>query len=399
MGKIIPVADKVFLVGVNDRHTRLFEALWPLPNGIAYNSYLIDDEKVVLIDAVKEIFTSNLLRMLEAKLGPGRQVDYLVINHMEPDHSGALRLLSRVFPDMKIVGNRKTIEFLAELHGITENLLTVQDGGVLELGKRRLNFITTPMVHWPETMMTYEAEDKILFSGDAFGGFGTLEQAVFDDETHDRHFFEGETLRYFSNIIGKFSSMVQKALQKIKPLPVNIIAPAHGLIWRREPARIIDLYDRWSRHEPCAGVTIAYGSMYSNTEKEMEFLARTLVQEGIDDIRVHNVSHSHISYMIRDIWDTGAVILGTPTYDVGIFPYLRFLLQMLEDKKLKSRLLGIFGSYGWSGGGVKGIAEFAKKVDWEIVEPIVEARFFPNTDDLNQCEKLARNLAQRLGMS
>lgn len=391
----IPLAPGVTWVGVNDRRTRLFESLWPLPHGVAYNAYLIEDEKVALIDAVKDLFSGDLAGNLQARLG-GRPVDYLVINHIEPDHSGAVRLLRQLFPQMVIVGNRKTAEFLEHLHGITDNLRVVADGDELSLGRRTLRFSMTPMVHWPETMMTYLAGDGILFSGDAFGGFGTVERGLFDDQQPDLAHFEDEALRYYANIIGRVSPMVQKALQKLAGLPLKIIAPTHGLVWRNNPGRIVELYDRWSSYRAEPAVVVAYASMYGNTERTMEAVCGALTCAGVSDLRVHNVSESHPSTILRDIWRARGLVLGTPTYELGVFPLVENLLSLLREKRLCGRTLGIFGSYGWSGGGVKGVQAFAAEMKWEVVEPAVEARFAATAEHLAQIERLAAALAARL---
>src|SRR5690554_4683295 len=217
MNNPIKVTEKVYWIGVNDRETSLFENLWPLDKGVAYNSYLINDEKVALVDTVKinkmEVYFEKIQEILEK----GKQVDYLIINHMEPDHSGAIKEVLHYFPNTKIVGNKKTLDMLQEFYGIEENLYLVEDGDVLDLGEHKLKFFLTPMVHWPETMMSYDLKDKILFSMDAFGGFGSLDGGVFDDEVN-LEFYEDEIRRYFSNIVGKYSSMVQRALNKLKGL-------------------------------------------------------------------------------------------------------------------------------------------------------------------------------------
>ena len=396
MEQHIAIADGVYWVGVNDRRTQLFESLWPLPHGVAYNAYLVDDEKVVLIDAVKDLFSGDLAGNLQALLGGRRPVDYLVINHIEPDHSGAVQLLRQLFPQMQIVGNKKTMEFLQHLHGIDDNLIVVQDGDELDLGRRKLRFHITPMVHWPETMMTYLAGEGILFSGDAFGGFGTLERGLFDDMLPEHSLVEDEALRYYSNIVGRVSPMVQKALQKLAGLELKIVAPTHGLVWRGNPGRIVELYDRWSSYQAEEAVVVAYASMYGNTERTMEAVARALTRAGVRDLRVHNVSESHPSYILRDIWRARGLVIGTPTYEIGVFPLVDNLLSMLHEKRLCQRTLGIFGSYGWSGGGVKGVQEFAAKMKWEVVEPVVEARFATKAEHLVQVEQMALQLAARV---
>jgi flavorubredoxin len=269
----------------------------------------------------------------------------------------------------------------------------VQDGDELELGKRKLKFLLTPMVHWPETMMSYEPAAKILFSGDAFGGFGTLDGGIFDD-TLDIAYLEDEILRYFSNIVGRYASMVQKAMTRLKDVQVKIVAPTHGPIWRKHPERIIELYDRWSRYEAEKGVVIAYASMYRSTERMAEAAAEGLSEQGLAAVRVHNVSQSHVSYIIRDIWRYKGLILGSPTYDTKVFPLMDSLLRLLETKMVKKRVVGIFGSFGWAGGAVKAMTEFVKNSGLELVEPAVEAQFAPDAGEIEQCRQLGRNMAR-----
>jgi len=390
----IPVVDDVYWVGVNDRRTALFEAIWPIPRGISYNSYLIADEKVALVDTVKDLSLHRYLDKLTNLVGPGRQIDYLVINHLEPDHSGAVPTLKRIFPAMRIVGNKKTAEFLKHLYGV-EDTHVVQDGDTLALGRRTLQFHLTPMVHWPETMMTYETSAGILFSGDAFGGFGTLDGGIFDDEV-DIYYFEDEILRYFSNIVGKYAPMVQKAIEKLGALDIKIVASTHGPIWRQDPGRIIDLYQRWSRHEAEPGVVLVFASMYGNTEKMAEAVARGLAEGGVTTIRTHDVSTSHISFIIRDIWRHGGLVLGSPTYDAGVFPPMEMLLKLLGSKRIGNRVVGLFGSHGWAGGAVKAMQKFVEGASLELVEPVVDARFAATPEQLDQCRQLGSAMARRV---
>ena len=391
----VAITEGIHWVGANDRTTDLFEGIWPIPRGVSYNSYLIVDDKVVLIDTVRQGSFGQLLDKIRHVLGPKRGIDYLIVNHMEPDHSGSIRMLREAFPQMRIVGNRKTVEFLSHFYRVIENVSTVDNGDTLDLGRRRLKFYLTPMVHWPETMMTYEETGKVLFSGDAFGGFGTLDGGIFDDEV-DIDYFEGEILRYFSNIVGKYCPMVQKAIDKLKNLEIKVIASAHGPIWRQNPQAIVERYDRWSRHQAEEGVVIAYASMYGNTERMMEAVARGLAEEEVSRIRIHNVSRIHVSYLISDAWRFRALILGNPTYDAGPFPLMDNFLRLLEQKALKRRVLGLFGTYGWSGGGVSALKEFATKGEWDLVEPTVEARCSPTDGDLAACFELGKNVVKRL---
>jgi flavorubredoxin len=392
----IAVCGHIYWVGVNDYETQLFENLWPLPKGVSYNSYLIVDDKVALIDTVKQAFLPNLVNKIEQLLPPGKTLDYLIINHMEPDHSGSLKLFPKLFPEMKIIGNKRTAEFLESYYGITSPLVVVDEEDVLDLGHHKLKFYLTPMIHWPETMMTYETTAKILFAGDAFGGFGALEGGIFDDEVK-ADYYENETLRYFSNIVGKFSPMVQKAIARLKSLDIETIASAHGPVWRQNPHHILEQYDRWSSHQTEPGAVIAYGSMYANTQRMAETVARAIAEAGVQEIRLHHASTSHLSYILTDAWRFKGLALGSCTYDNRLFPPLRLLVDFLKDKGVaQNRRLGIFGSYGWSGGAVKEIQDFATQGNWTVVEPTVQVKGAPTQETLEQCYLLGKNLAEAI---
>jgi flavorubredoxin len=392
MEKIVRIADGIFYVGVNDRDTHLFENIWPLPKGVSYNSYLVVDEKTVLIDTVKVAKTKDYLEKINTVLN-GRPLNYLIVNHMEPDHSGALTLISHAFPGLKIVGNRKTLEFIKSMYDLKADFLEVNDGDELNLGRYRLKFFLTPMVHWPETMMTYETTEKVLFSGDAFGGFGSLDGGIFDDEV-DVNYYEHEIRRYYSNIVGKFGPMVQKALQKLSSLEIRIVCSTHGPVWRTNPGRIISAYDRWSRYEYDEGVVIAYGTMYGNTEKMADFVARVLSEEGLKNIRVMNTSTVHESFIINEIWRFKGVMLGTCTYNNGIYPPMENLIINLAHKGLPNRVFGVFGSYGWSGGGVKGIVDYIQKNKWTLIDEPVEVQFSAKAADYEKLRHLALAMAR-----
>lgn len=395
MNSSIPVTPDIHWVGMNDRQTTLFEGLWPLPRGVCYNSYLIRDEKTVLVDTVKAMTAGGFLDKLHELLGQDGTLDYLIVNHMEPDHSGAIELILQCQPQIKIVGNAKTARFLKAFYDIEDNFVEVKDGDTLDIGRHKLSFHLVPMVHWPETMVTYDATDRVLFSADAFGGFGAMTGGIFDDEL-DVSYFEDEILRYFSNIVGKYCNMVQRAIKKLAGLDIGVIAPTHGPVWRHDPAHIIALYDRWSRHEGEDGVVLAYGSMYGNSERMMEAVASGLSCEDLARVRIHNVSTTHLSYLIRDAWRFKGLILGSPTYDMGLFPPMQFFIDMLERKKLRNRVLGLFGTYVWSGGGVKTLTRFAEEGDWNVVDPVVEANAHPTAADIDACQELGRNIVRRI---
>jgi flavorubredoxin len=361
---------------------------------VTYNSYVIKDEKNVLVDTVKVSKMALFLQKLRGLLDGGG-IDYLVINHMEPDHSGAILEIVHNYPEVKIVGNTKTFEFLKGFYGIVDNLYEVKDGDEIHLGRHNLRFYMTPMVHWPETMMTYEVEDKILFTGDAFGGFGTLDGGVFDDEvTID--YYENEIRRYYSNIVGKFGPMVQKALKKLEGLEVRVVASTHGPVWRSNPERIIKSYDRWSKYEADPGVVIVFGSMYGNTEKMADYVARKIAEYGVKDIRVMSTSTTHDSYIINEIWKYKGVIFGSCTYNVGLFPPMESLIKNLSHKGIKNRVFGVFGTYGWSGGGVKTILEYVEHNKWPLVGEAVEVKLTPSKEDYRRLDALAKSMAEQV---
>lgn len=391
---MIEIKPGVYWTGINDRTTDLFEGMWPLPNGISYNSYLIEDEKLALVDSVKSYFEREFLEKIEEKIDPS-DIDYIIVHHMEPDHSGALPTLRRLAPEAEIVCTEKALGFLESLYGITENIRTVETGDKLDLGDRTLQFFETPFVHWPETMMTYEPSEKILFTGDAFGGFGAMEGRIFDDQVDLEH-YEGEILRYFSNIVGMYSPPVQAALRKLKDVEVNVVAPTHGPVWRSEPETIIELYDKWSKMEGKKGVTLVYGSMYGNTEEMMEAVVDGIKSGGCKNLRILDASRTHLSFLLSEAWRREGLIIGAPTYDARIFLPVDHFVELAKKKKLKNRVAGIFGSYGWSGGSVDQIKSTVEELDWELVEPIADFRGSPTEEDLEKGRELGKAVAERI---
>ncbi len=387
----VPVKGKVYWIGVNDRRKRLFENMWPLDKGVSYNSYLIVDEKTALIDTIEDRASGNYIERIE-KLLNGRKLDYLIINHMEPDHSGEIKAIYDHFKGVTIVGNGKTFKMVEAYWGITENLRQVEDGDALCLGYHNLSFLMTPWVHWPETMMTYDVTEKILFSGDAFGTFGSLDGGIFDDEINF-DFYEEEMRRYYSNIVGLYSNMVQKAFAKLAGVDVKVIAPTHGPVWRSNPSKVLGLYDKWSKHEAEEGVVIVFASMYGNTEQMADYIARKLSEYGVNNIIIHDVSRTHISYLINDVWKYKGLILGSCAYTSRAFPLMEQFARELVHIKVKKRFVGIFGSYSWNGGGVKSLKEFVDESEMELVSEPVDLYGKPNPEKLAKCDELAKNMA------
>lgn len=390
----IKMSERVSYIGVNDRRLALFENMWPLPKGVSYNSYIIDDEKVVLIDTVERSKIEEFIENIKSIIGE-RPVDYLIVNHMEPDHSGGIAALSREYPNMKIVGNAKTFEMLKNFYFLESNLHEVKDGDSLEIGHHKLQFYTAPMVHWPETMLTYDETEKILFSSDAFGSFGALNGALFDDEI-DLTYYENEMRRYYSNIVGKYGAMVQKAMKKLSDVEIKMVAPAHGPVWRSNLDYLLDKYDKWSKYETEEGVVIVYGTMYGNTEKMADVIARELIEQGIRNVKVYDASKTHMSYIISDLFKYKGFIVGSCAYNTAMFPTVEHLLKEIELFGVKNHLLGIFGSYAWSGGGVKNLQKFAENIKWDMVHEPSEFKGALKAENEVEAKEIAKAMADKL---
>jgi flavorubredoxin len=390
----IKLADNVFYLGYNDRRTNLFENLWPLPYGVSYNSYLVIDEKIALVDTVERQFIDSFLDDIE-KIAGGRKIDYLVVNHMEPDHSGAINAIKSRYPGITLVGNKKTLPLIENFYFKPENFLLADDNDVLNLGKTNLKFVTIPMVHWPETMATYDETNKILFSGDAFGSFGTLDGGVFDDEIN-LALFEEESMRYFTNIVGKYCPHTQRALNKLASFDVKIIASTHGPVWRSNPDWILSRYQKWSSYTYDQGVLIVYGSMYGNTKQMAEVIARQLAVRGIKNIRVYDASKTHPSHLISDLFKYKGFIVGSAAYNNELLPSVETFLTDVEHYAPKNHYLGIFGNFSWSGGGVKNLKGFAERINWELVSESVEEKGALKEENFGKCIELANAMADKL---
>jgi len=396
MLKAIEIIDDLFYIGVNDRTKALFENLWPLPKGVSYNSYVIVDEKTALFDTVDICYSDVFFEKLESALN-GRDLNYVVINHMEPDHSGSLGLLRTKYPNVEIVGNKRTADMVSGFYGLTEGVKIIEDGEQLSLGKHNLVFNLTPMVHWPETMITYESTKKIIFSGDAFGTFGTIDGGITDKQLHPERYYD-EMIRYYSNVVGKFGSPVQKALAKLSGLEINYICSTHGPVWTipEQIEKVISIYDKLSRYEGDEGVVIAYGSMYGNTEQMAEVIATELAQQGITEVILHNVSKRSHSYIIRDIFKYKGLIVGCPTYNSKLFPEMEYLLSKVESRDMKNRYFSYFGSFTWAGAAVKRLAQFAEDSKFEIIGTPVEMKQSMRLETYDACVALGKAMAERL---
>lgn len=388
------IAKDIYYVGVNDRQKHKFENIIPLPTGVSYNAYLIMDDKTALVDTVDISFGDVFIDKIQSQL-LGKPLDYLIINHMEPDHSGSIRMIRKYYPEMIIVGNSKTLSMLEGFYGVTENTLEIKDKQILSLGSHQLEFHFTPMVHWPETMMTYDKNEKVLFSGDAFGSFGTLDGAVIDEDLNMDRYWD-EMVRYYSNIVGKYGSPVQKALKKLNLLEIELICSTHGPIWKENSKKVVELYDQLSRYEGKEGVVIVYGSMYGNTELMAETVAQGLAEAGVKNIIIHNVSKSDSSYIIRDIFKYKGLIIGSPTYCNELFPEVESLLRKIEIRGVKHRVFGCFGSFTWASAAVKRLTTFVETMKWTAAEFSVDEKQGLKTDNYEACLELGRQVAALL---
>lgn len=359
------ITKDIYYAGVNDRVTDRFEGLWPLPCGVSYNSYVVSKRKTALVDSVEAGYVAELISNVEEILGV-KSPDFLIVNHMEPDHSGGIPMLCARWPEMKIVGNRQTINIIKGFYHINDDSRyhEVKDHDVLDLGGEVLEFTLTPMVHWPETMMCFATQSKVLFSGDAFGCFGAMNGGIVDSEMDCGIYIE-EMYRYYSNIVGKYGVFVQKALAKLAGLTPAFICSTHGPVWHDDIERVMDIYDRLSRYEGEPGATIIYGSMYGHTAEVAEAIARRLAQRGIRRIRVHNASKSSMSEMIGDAFRYGILIVGSPTYSMRLFPPVEQFLQAMETREVKNKVFACFGSHTWSPVAATKIGEYLQRMKWD----------------------------------
>ena len=385
----------IYYVGVNDRTSSLFESLWSLPAGVSYNSYIVKGDKTALIDTVHISKAKNFIANIKTAIGDS-PIDYVVINHMEPDHSGAIDYIVKSFPDVTIVGNKKTIEMVEGFYGSISNTKVINDGDVLDLGDgKSLKFVITPMVHWPETMMTFEQSSSTLFSGDAFGCFGALNGGVIDAEC-DVESSIPEMYRYYAAIVAKYGTFVIKAIEKLKGLRINRICPTHGPVWQDYMMHVIDLYARLAHFTPQNGAVIVYGSMYGNTEDIAELIARELTVNGVS-VRMHNIATADLSVVLADIMRFKGLIIGAPTYNSSIFPPIQNLIEAIVSRGIKNRVLSTFGSYTWGPGISVKIEKSFESLNYDTVSCKIEMKQSILDNDLyNRIEEFAKVFAEKV---
>ena len=364
------LTKRIYSVGVNDTDKVLFEGLWPLPYGVSYNSYLVVDQKVALIDTVEAGFEDEFLVNIAEAIG-NRQIDYLIVNHMEPDHSSLVGYMLERYPDLMIVANAKTVPMLKGYYNVPqERIHVIAEGEELSLGGCSLKFYMIPMVHWPETMVTWLECENTLFSGDAFGTFGAVPDSILDEEGTFNE-YKDEMMRYYSNIVGKYGTPVQSALKKLSGLEVLRICSTHGPVWENEVAEVVALYDKMSKYEVERGVCIVYGSMYGNTAAAAEALAEELAKSGIPyaihDLAGNNSGELGISGALRDVFKYDTIVAGSPTYNNGIFPPVETFMRSLQSRLIKNRRFYAFGSYTWAGSSVNLLNSMAESMGFTVL--------------------------------
>lgn len=382
------VTDSVEYIGVNDRTIDLFESQYIVPNGVSYNSYIIKGEKNIIMDTVDRRATNEWIQNLESSM-QGNTVDYLVISHLEPDHSANIKILAEKYPNMKIILNKKTAEMMPQFFEVdlSERFVVVKEDEVLEIGEHKLQFFMAPMVHWPEVMVTYEQTNKILFTADAFGKFGTL------DTEED---WACEARRYYFNIVGKYGMQAQLLLKKVAQLDINIICPLHGPILKENLEYYINKYNIWSSYKPeNEGILIAYNSIHGNTGKAVEKLEELLKENGVEKVVVSDLARADIAEVIEDAFRYDKLIIATPTYDAGLFPTTELFLRELKHKNYQNRKVGIIENGSWAPMAAKCVKDILKDVkNIDFCDTIVTIKTRMNNENIEQLKNLVKEIVK-----
>jgi len=380
--------------------TSRFEGLWMLPQGVSINSYIVKGEKTALIDIVRDWDGSlkSYTEQLESIGLSFKDIDYLILNHLEPDHCDLIEYVHSCNPQAEVISTSKGLAIVEKFFKVQGNLRAVKTGDCLDLGGGKvLQFYETPNVHWPETMMTLcEGQKSILFSGDGFGSFGALNGGLIDSEINTDWCWD-EMMRYYSNIVGKYGIPVQNALKKLAGIHIDYICSTHGPVWHEHVEKVVEMYDRMSKYETSSGLVICYGTMYGNTERMAEHIARAASLAGVKDIVMYNVSKTHHSYIIRDVFKFRGLIVGAPTYNTGLYHEMDVLLSEIANHDVKNHLIGWFGSYAWASKAVNAISEWnEKRLHFEQVGEPVEMKQALTPEVKAECERLGREMALKL---
>ena len=389
------INDDIYYLGASDRRIELFENVYPVSQGMSYNSYLITDEKTCLMDSVDESIRGQFLENLQYALN-GRNLDYMVVQHMEPDHCSIVPELFRMYPDMKLVASLQAFKMMENFYSLQteERRLVVKEGDTLELGKHTLKFIVAPMVHWPEVLMTYDVTDKILFSADAFGSFGAMSGNIFADEIDWDKDFKDEARRYYVNIVGKYGPQTQNVLKKASTLDIQMICPLHAHIWRKDLSKIISLYDKWSKYEAEKdSVVIFYGSIYGNTQNAAEILAMQLAENGMENVEVFDTSKTHVSFLVSKAFEYKTLVFAAATYNAEIFDTVQNLIIELKNHNLSNRRIGLIENGSWAPvAASKMKAQLETLKNMEIVDPVVKVVSSVTAKNVEELSALAKEL-------
>ena len=389
----VTVAEDIFWVGVVDWNIRDFHG-YITSRGTTYNAYLILDQKTALVDTVKHNFAKELLRNVE-DLADLDKIDYIIVNHVEMDHSSGLPMVMEKANNATIIASEKGKETIICHYGNNFNIQTVKTGDTLKLGDRTLTFVEAPMLHWPDSMMTYVTPDKILMPNDAFGQHLASSQR-FDDEI-DEHVLMEEAKKYYANILTPLGPLITRKIQEVVAMCVapTIIAPSHGIVWRSNPSRIVNAYLQWSEGKSRRKVAIVYDTMWGSTDKMAHAIAEGATSQGAE-VKILKLRATDLTEIVTQIHDSKAVIVGSPTLNNQMFPTLGSFLTYISGLKPKGKVWSFFGSYGWGGGAVRGMTEMARKAGFEIHEPGIEVKYIPSSDDLQKCFELGKQIASEI---
>ena len=391
--------DDMYWVGANDRRLALFENLYPIPKGISYNAYLVMDEKTVLIDTVDKAVTGIFFENIRHALS-GRPLDYLIVNHVEPDHAAAFEDLRNCYPNLKIVSNAKGIDMIRQFFDFDVDAcsLTIKEGETLSTGRHSFRFFMAPMVHWPETMVTYDETDHILYSGDAFGAFGAVNGNLCADEVDFEQYWLPEARRYYGNIVGKYGVQVQSLLKKAAGLDIGMICSLHGPVWRKDLGWFIEKYDRWSSYQPeDRAVMIVYGSIYGHTENAAEMLAFALAEAGVRDIVLYDASSTDVSHLVAEAFRCSHLVLASVTHNAEIFPPMHHFLLDMKAHNLQKRTVALIENGTWAAASGKLMAQILSGMkEMELLEDTVSIRSAVGADQREALIRLAGKIAASL---
>ncbi|SHJ57422.1 Flavorubredoxin [Clostridium amylolyticum] len=392
------ITDDLYWVGGNDNRLALFENIHPIPKGVSYNSYLLVDEKTVLFDTVDWSICRQFLDNIKGVLGD-RPLDYMVINHVEPDHAASIEEILIRYPEVKVVCTEKAVLFMQQFgFNIDGRAVVVKEGDTMSFGKHNVVYVTAPMVHWPEVMVTFDTTDGVLFAADAFGTFGALGGKLFNDEMDfDRGWLE-EARRYYTNIVGKYGPHVQSLLKKAGGLDIKYICPLHGPVWRNNLGYFIDKYQKWSTYEPEEkGVLIVYASMYGNTETAANYLATQLVEKGMTNVAVYDVSKTHVSYLISETFKYSHLVLASVTYNLNIFPPMHDYLVDMKALNLQKRTVALLENGSWAPQSGKLMRELLGQMkDMNILDPEISINSSMREEDGDSLAGLADSIIESM---